>query len=422
VFRLNQKAYKILYEEVERCAAQDTLAGEVTRDLALKRLNKLRIQQGKPANAEELNYLLSDILPDLSDKAINKAAKANQPPSPLWIIPKIAIGLTALAGLIWLLNLPYPMIRRPVARTAPIVLLPSYLSMDRHYRQAIAKVEQADQLVNHATSLADLELGEEKVKQAQKHLDALPVWFLGYEPQIFMNWFRFSWLFTLDEFKAARAQVGRMEAKIFQEKNAMAELVTIEANIKQAKQDYQQAASFPAKRQAIAAWQTAIDRISQLPSITLAGKMAATQLRAYERDFRQVSGFVAGNERTNTIIAVAQQFSNKAAQSCQNPPHASFKWQQCVDLWEQAIERLEQVPLADPGYIEAQTLLATYQTNLGEIKIRQALETDSVTAFEQAQTKIESLLGSLPKEENTVNRNQIISQLQNIINQLVTAQ
>jgi hypothetical protein len=80
------------------------------------------------------------------------------------------------------------------------------------------------------------------------------------------------------------------------------------------------------------------------------------------------------------------------------------------------------VPLADPGYIEAQTLLATYQTNLGEIKIRQALETDSVTAFEQAQTKIESLLGSLPKEENTVNRNQIISQLQNIINQLVTAQ
>jgi hypothetical protein len=110
------------------------------------------------------------------------------------------------------------MIRRPVARTAPIILLPSYISMDRNYRQAIAKVEQADQLVNQATSAADLELGAEKVQQAQKHLDALPVWFLGYEPRLFMTWFRFSWLFTLDEFKAARASVGRMEAKVFQEK------------------------------------------------------------------------------------------------------------------------------------------------------------------------------------------------------------
>jgi hypothetical protein len=32
------------------------------------------------------------------------------------------------------------MIRRPVARTAPILLLPSYLKMDRNYRQAISKV------------------------------------------------------------------------------------------------------------------------------------------------------------------------------------------------------------------------------------------------------------------------------------------
>ena len=62
--------------------------------------------------------------------------------------------------------------------------------MDRDYRQAIALVEQADQLVNQATSLADINLGQEKVNQAQKHLDALPVWFLGYEPQMFRTLFR----------------------------------------------------------------------------------------------------------------------------------------------------------------------------------------------------------------------------------------
>lgn len=103
------------------------------------------------------------------------------------------------------------MIRRPVAKTAPILLLPSYLKMDRNYRGAIAKVEQADQLVNRATSSADLKLGQEKVNQAQKHLDALPVWFLGYEPKMYWTMFSFGWKFTLDEFEAARAKIGRDE-------------------------------------------------------------------------------------------------------------------------------------------------------------------------------------------------------------------
>ncbi len=173
--RLNQKAYKIIAAEIAISAAKDNIAGEVSQKIALKRLNQLRSVKGKPVTEAELEYLISDLFPDFNPKIISKAIRANRPPSSLWLIPKVAIGLGGLAGLIWLLNLPYPMIRRPVAKTAPILLLPSYLSMDSNYRQAIAKVEQADQLVNQATSLADLKLGQEKVTQAQKHLDALPV-------------------------------------------------------------------------------------------------------------------------------------------------------------------------------------------------------------------------------------------------------
>jgi hypothetical protein len=55
-------------------------------------------------------------------------------------------------GVVWLANLPYPVIRRPVARTAPILLLPSYMSVEANYRQAIASVEQAEQLIENATS------------------------------------------------------------------------------------------------------------------------------------------------------------------------------------------------------------------------------------------------------------------------------
>ncbi len=204
--RLNKKAYKILAAEINQAAAKDKIAGEVCQKIALKRLKQLNATKGKPVTETELNYLISDLFPEFNLKVIKKAIGVNRPPNAFWWIPKIAVGLGSMAGLVWILNLPYPMIRRPVAKTAPIILLPSYLKMDRNYRGAIAKVEQADQLVNQATSLEDLKLGQEKVDRAQKNLDALPVWFLGYEPQMYRTFFSFGWKFTLDEFEVARVE------------------------------------------------------------------------------------------------------------------------------------------------------------------------------------------------------------------------
>ena len=222
--RLYPKAYKILAAEVATAAAKDKLAGEVSQKIALKRLQSLTSTKGKSVTEAELKSLVGDLFTNFDPKVFKKAVKANRPPSKLWIIPKVAIGFGGLISIVWLLNLPYPMIRRPVAKTAPFILLPSYLKMDRNYRGAIAQVEQADQLVNRATSLADLELGQEKVKQAQKHLDALPVWFLGYEPQMYRTFFSFGWKFTFDEFESARTKIARMDAKIFQEINAIEKL------------------------------------------------------------------------------------------------------------------------------------------------------------------------------------------------------
>ncbi|KAB8315075.1 hypothetical protein SD81_034380 [Tolypothrix campylonemoides VB511288] len=54
-----------------------------------------------------------------------------------------AILLGVPIGVIWVANLPYPVIRRPVARNAPILLLPSYISMENNYREAIAQSADA---------------------------------------------------------------------------------------------------------------------------------------------------------------------------------------------------------------------------------------------------------------------------------------
>ena len=283
--RLNKKAWKILVAEVERTT--NDLAG-VQRMIVLKRLEKLRFGSGPLATEAELRYIVSDILPHFSDKAIKRAAKANRPPGPLSLIPTAVVGLAGIAGLLWVVNLPYPMIRRPVAQTAPILLLPSYISMDRNYREAIAHVEQADQLVNHVTSRADLELGEEKVKAAQKNLETLPVWFLGYEPQAYCRFWGCTWRFTLDEFQEARANLGRMEAKIFQEKNAIAELETLEANLEEAKQQYYRAKTSSEQQQAMMTWQTSMAQLAKLPTSTLAGKNAQITLNAVQQDFQRL--------------------------------------------------------------------------------------------------------------------------------------
>lgn len=334
-----------------------------------------------------------------------------------------AILLGIPVGVVWVANLPYPVIRRPVAQKAPILLLPSYMDIDSHYRQAIASVEQAQQLIENPTSAADLDLGEQKVNEAQNHLDALPITFLN-------DWseYRYWWYdsrFSIYGFNSARTKVGQLKAKVFQEKNAQTLLTDSEQALLTAKQQYQHSSTPTDKQAAIASWREAIDRLGQVPSVTLAGKAARAKLENYQRDFKEVAGLAAGNERISTLIAAARQFSWQAAKSGQNPPHTVVQWQQVENLWEQAITRLEQIPKDDlAGYAEAQKLLAEYNNNLGQVKIRRQAEADAIQALQQAQSQKQRLLASLPSDAASLeqNRNSIASQLQGIIDELRTVQ
>ncbi len=415
---LNDRALEILRAEVQKCSGAQKVV-QVQQDIVLKRLQKLRSSPGSPASQKELRDTIIDIIPDFSEKVLKAAARANRPSgASLSKLKWIAVTLTSAAGILWVVNLPYPMIRLPVARIAPILLLPSYINMDYHYRQAIAKVEQADQLVNSATSPADLTLGEVKVKEAQKHLDHLPVWFLGYWPQ-YTFWF--GWQFTLDEFKSARANVGRMEAKVFQEKNAQTQLIQAEQTLDKAKQQYQQGQTAVERETAIASVQAAVDQLEQIPPATLAGRIAQTKLTAAKRDFERVASLAAGSARTSTLIEAAQQFALTASQSAKNLPHSATEWSEIIAQWEQAISQLQQISVEDPGYVDAQKFLAQYQRNLGIARTRLAAEQVSVEALARAKDKIETLLTSTTADGATP-QNAVISQVYGVINQLQTVE
>ncbi|BAY16704.1 hypothetical protein NIES2109_19740 [Nostoc sp. HK-01] len=173
------------------------------------------------------------------------------------------------------------------------------------------------------------------------------------------------------------------------------------------------------KKSAIAAWRSALDKLAEIPGQTLAGQTAQNQLDGYKREFQEVVGLAAGNERVSTLITAAQQFSWQAAKAGQNPPHTVTEWQQIENLWSEAINRLQQISSSDlVGYAQAQKLLATYETNLGQVKIRRQAEADAVQTLARAQQEIENLVASMPNDPKNWDRNRVISQLHSIINQL----
>ncbi|MEG4303613.1 hypothetical protein [Microcoleus sp. D3_18a_C4] len=412
--RLTDRAFEILRAEVDKCAAADSLAGDVYRRMVIKRLEKLRSQNGTFASTEEIRDTFKEEFPNFSEQALKAAVKANRPPGLFGKIIFAGSLLGSAAGIIWLLNLPFPMIRWPVAKTMPILLLPSFMSMDHNYRQAIALVEQSDQLVNKATAVADFDLGEIKAKQAQKHLDALPVWFLGYYPQTYCNFFGCSWRFTVDEFQAARKNVGRMEAQVFQQKNAFTQLNQVEKTLNAAKQQYQQAKTAADRQKATVNWQSAIDQLNQIPAETLAGETAKKTLKAAERDFQAMGGVATGSVQADNLIEAAKEFALSAAVAAKNPPHPAAQWEQIAQLWQEAINRLKLISVDNPGYLDAQTKLAKYQKDLGITQIRLEAEKDSAKALQAAK----SLFANLQNNVNSQNPGYSLSQLQQIINQL----
>ncbi|MCC5899080.1 MAG: hypothetical protein JJU32_14360 [Phormidium sp. BM_Day4_Bin.17] len=287
--RLNNRALGILRGELQRDNRGD-VGERVVRKLLLQELEGLSRQEGTPLTELQLKRIIQNRYPAFKNPVIERAAKANHPSKARTLaitLGAIVAGGAGLTGFVFLANLPYPMIRQPIAEHAPLLLLPSFLSMDHNYREAIALVEQSDQLVNQATSAADLELGQEKVTQAQHHLDQLPVWFLGYYPQRYCTFFACSWKFTHDEFEAARKSVGRMDVILFQERNAHDQLDEILEELNAARSQYRQATTYRAAEQALEEWQQAIDRLELIPRQTLAGELARTHLNAANRDFRE---------------------------------------------------------------------------------------------------------------------------------------
>ena len=416
MYRLNDSAFQILRSELLNCGSNNDI-GRKERQVVAKRFEKLRREKGSPVTYEELLLLVVDVFPDFNQKAIRKAAKANQPPGVFSDLKWVAIVVASIGGAIWLVNLPLPMIRKPVAENAPFLLLPSYIGMDKSYREAIDAISQADRLINQATSLEDINQGGVHIKQAQRSLNNLPTQLLGYYPKAYCGLSECTWQFTVDEFETARRQLARIDAKAFQEINASKSLSSAEETLQAAKQQYENAKNARDKQKAIAQMQTAMITLAQIPRQTLAGKKAQTIIAVFKPDLAKIIARDGKTGVSANLIEAAKVFAMQAAQASQNPPHPVYKWEQVEKLWLEAIKRLRNIDATNPNYLEAQKLLAKYQSNQGIIQTRLQAERESQRILTQAEAQIERFIANPPSELN-----QYKAQLQTIISKLKTVQ
>ena len=288
MYRLHNKAFEILRDEIEICSSNDK-EGKQKRLIALKRLQQLRVKPGRRVQLNELRDAVVDVFPVFSETILKQAAKANREPSVFSKLKYLAIGLTSAAGVLVILNLPHPKIRWFIARTAPILLVPSYMSMDFHYWGARSSLQQANSLLKSAVSFSDIKQVEAKITEVEKHLSSIPVWFLGYYPEVYCQKFTCSWNFSFEEFENIRTEIINIETTTMREKQAFVPLVEAEQAYRGAKRELSIAKTKRQKDLAIASMQAAIKITEEVPTGTLAHVKAEEKLKVYKRYYEKIA-------------------------------------------------------------------------------------------------------------------------------------
>lgn len=332
----------------------------------------------------------------------------------------ILIGIPA--GILYVVNLPYPVIRQPIAKFAPLLLLPSNMSMEENFKRGQATVEESRQLIESPTSIEDLDRGSLKLKEGKAALDAIPAWYVAdwadYSRGYYGGW-GYDWRFSPAGLQSARIKAGQLEAKVFQEKNAQTALTNAEQELAIAKAKFQEAKQPVDKKTAVQNWQGAIDRLGQIPAQTMAGRRAQQLVTTASRDLQNLGGLAAGNVKVLALISGAEEFAKKAAEAGRNPPHTSDRWQETAQMWQQAIDRLEDIPASElQGYTEVQKQLANYRASLSDVKVRLKNEQESLQALESANQNLARLWASLPKDGKDFNKNQAIAGFLTVKNDL----
>ena len=130
------------------------------------------------------------------------------------------------------------------------------------------------------------------------------------------------------------------------------------------------------------------------------------------------NGYTKDNTRTGSLITVAKQFAEEATQLSKNPPYSLAELEEIQKFWKIAIERLSNIKVEDPDYVEAQRQLASYERSLGGVQVQIKAEQESVRALNEAQRLKKNLLAMTTNDPQGIDRGRVASKLQAIVDEL----
>ncbi|MEO0456153.1 MAG: hypothetical protein AAF152_06155, partial [Cyanobacteria bacterium P01_A01_bin.114] len=160
--------------------------------------------------------------------------------------------------------------------------------------------------------------------------------------------------------------------------------------------------------------QAGLEKLSEIPPNTVAGKLAQAELATFQQNYQGLTGKSTPASQSHPAIQAAQQYATQADKIIQSPPSTVETWKTAAALWQTAITQLEQVPANSPSAAEAKTLRVNYINNLQQIQAKQTLEQNAKQTLSQVREQAQRLMEKRDKPPTPA----LLTELQTVIGEL----
>ncbi len=418
--RLNDRAFQIVKNEIERCY-KDGPEAQIERVILLSRLETLRTYQGKPMTRVEIWEVLSDVAPNFSQDVLLEAESVDTD-SPLL---GVSMGIGAVAALV---SAAIGVDSTPVklASASPVPTA----SLNRSSENTIQV-----STVNSAGTAA--EIGFEKAQPeptfqmlSQNQADSLrrllslkpnesatlnnrrPVPLNEQTDHPFQLAMQKGWQ------AAIKGQNPPHSAQHWGETAALWSRAIAHLEQVQPKDSYYAAAQlkksiYQQNLQQIRSHQAAALKIAQDEQKQRSQSVAHVVIPSPNQSPHHAPQF--STQPAENLLDAAKRYGWQASVASQNAPHPAEKWADISRLWQAALKNLNSIDRAHPAYAEAQKIKARYEQNLTAIRDRYQKEQTAAQRLQSLQATLAELDYSiLPNATEASRLASIIEKLKSI--------
>lgn len=392
--RLNDRAFQIIKNEIERCHTDSTDA-HIERAILLSRLETLRTHPGKPMTRVEIWEVLSDVAPNFNQNVLMEAESV-ETDSPLlgmsMGVGAVAMLVSAAIGVDSIMaetaSVPAqstPTLSKATAKTITISTDSSSASAAAEIGAEKEQPEPKFQQLSPSQKDSLRQLLSLEVIESQALNNRRPTALNSAETtHPFERARQIGWQAAL------KAQNPPHSAQHWSETAALwREAIAYLEQVPSSDSDYPAAqlkkTIYQRNLQAISAREAAALKLIQ------SGQNVAQATTSSTPSPSQTPRFSTPAARSEDRLEVAKRYGWQAAIASQNAPHSAQQWADISRLWQTALLSLNDIDHTHPSYAEAQRIKGQYQHNLNAIRDRYQQEQTASQRLQSLQATLAEL-------------------------------